>query len=143
MIKNPTYKFYQFNHKRADGTECARIAAVSSFAGKPVKGYADCLPADEFDIEYGKALAAARCAEKIAAKRCKRAYNKVDEATAQVNAAMTHLQKMMRYEADAEAAYNVAAYNAAQIRSEKVCNCGGNCGENCGENCECECHCHD
>ena len=135
MIKNPIYKFYQFNHKRADGTECIRIAAVSSFAGKSVKGYADCHPADEFDIEYGKALAAARCAEKIAAKRCKRAYNKVDEATAQVNAAMAHLQKMMKYEADAEAAYNVAAYTTAQIRSVKACNCG--------ENCECGCHCHD
>ena len=87
MIKNPTYKFYQYNHKRADGTECVRIAAVSSFAGKPVKGYADCHPNDAFDVEYGQALAAARCAEKIAAKRYKRAYNKVDEAKAQVAAA--------------------------------------------------------
>ena len=66
MIKNPTYKFYQYNHKRADGTECVRIAAVSSFAGKPVKGYADCHPNDAFDVEYGQELAAARCAEKIA-----------------------------------------------------------------------------
>ena len=113
MIKNPTYKFYQYNRQRADGSTNVRIVAVSSFAGKPVKGYADLHPHDEFDIEYGKALAAARCAEKIAAKRCKRAYNKVDEATAQVNAAMAHLQKMMQYEADAEAAYNIAAYNAA------------------------------
>jgi glycerol-3-phosphate dehydrogenase len=135
MIKSPTYKFYQYNRQRADGSTNVRIVAVSSFAGKPVKGYADLHPHDEFDVEYGKALAAARCAEKIAAKRCKRAYNKVDEATAQVNAAMAHLQKMMQYEADAEAAYNIAAYNAAQILSEKACHCG--------ENCECECHCHD
>lgn len=135
MIKSPTYKFYQYNRQRSDGSTNVRIVAVSSFAGKSVKGYADLHPHDEFDIEYGKALAAARCAEKIAAKRCKRAYNKVDEATAQVNAAMAHLQKMMQYEADAEAAYNVAAYNAAQILSEKTCHCG--------ENCECECHCHD
>ena len=136
MIKNPTYKFYQYNHKRADGTECVRIAAVSSFAGKPVKGYADCHPNDAFDVEYGQALAAARCAEKIAAKRCKRAYNKVDEAQALVNAALAHLQKMMRYEADAEFNYNVAAFAAATIRAEKGCACGGNCGENC----ECGCH---
>ena len=138
MIKSPTYKFYQYNRQRADGSTNVRIVAVSSFAGKPVKGYADLHPHDEFDVEYGKALAAARCAEKIAAKRCKRAYNKVDEATAQVNAAMAHLQKMMQYEADAEAAYNVAAFNAAQILSEKVCHCGES-----GENGECECHCHD
>ena len=136
MIKNPTYKFYQYNRLREDGTSNIRIVAVSSFAGKPVKGYADLHPKDEFDIEYGKALAAARCAEKIAAKRCKRAYNKVDEATAQFNAAMNHLQKMMQYEADAEANYNLAAYTLAQIRAEKGCACGGHCDENC----ECECH---
>ena len=135
MIKNPTYKFYQYNRQRADGTSNVRIVAVSSFAGKPVKGYADLHPHDEFDVEYGKALAAARCAERIAAKRCKRAYNKVDEAIAQANAAMAHLQKMMQYEADAEAAYNTVSYTLAQIRSEKACNCG--------ENCECGCHCHD
>ena len=135
MIKNPTYKFYQYNRQRADGSTNVRIVAVSSFAGKPVKGYADLHPHDEFDVKYGKALAAARCAERIAAKRCKRAYNKVDEAIAQVNAAMAHLQKMMQYEADAEAAYNIAAYDVAVLLSEKTCHCN--------ENCECECHCHD
>ena len=136
MIKNPTYQFYQFDHKRADGTTCIRIVAVSSFAGKPVKAHADCHPNDEFDVEYGQALAAARCGEKIAAKRCKRAYAKVDEARAQVNAALAHLEKMMKYEADAEFNYNVAAYEMAQIRAVKGCTCGCDCGENC----ECGCH---
>ena len=136
MIKSPTYKFYEFNHLRADGTPSLRVAAVSSFAGRPVKGYADCHPNDEFDREYGYALAAARCAEKIAAKRCNRAYSKVDEAKAQANAALAHLQKMMQYEADAEANYNLASYTLAQIHAEKGCACGGNCDENC----ECECH---
>ena len=135
MIKNPTYKFYQYNRQRADGSTNVRIVAVSSFAGKPVKGYADLHPMDEFDLEYGQALAAARCAEKIAAKRCKRAYNKVDEAKAQANVALAHLQKMMKYEADAEANYNLASYDLAEILAYKAC-----CGE-CGENCEC--HCHD
>lgn len=136
MLKNPTYKFYEFNHLRADGTTSLRIVAVSSFAGKPVKGYADCHPNDEFDREYGQALAAARCAEKIAVKRCNRAYNKVDEARALVNAALAHLQKMMQYEADAEANYNIASYELAAIESEKQCNCNGECGDNC----ECSCH---
>ena len=136
MIKNPTYQFYHFEHERADGTKCMRVVAVSSFAGKPVKAHADCHPNDEFDLEYGKSLAAARCGEKIAAKRCKRAYNKVDEAQALVNAALAHLQKMMKYEADAEFNYNVAAFTAATIRAEKGCACGGNCSENC----ECGCH---
>ena len=136
MLKNPTYKFYEYSHLRADGTTSLRIAAVSSFAGKSVKGYADCHPNDEFDREYGQALAAARCAEKIAVKRCNRAYNKVDEAKALVNAAMAHLQKMMQYEADAEANYNIASYELATILAEKQCHCNGECGENC----ECDCH---
>lgn len=136
MLKNPTYKFYEFNHLRKDGTYSTRVVAVSSFAGKPVKGYADCHPNDEFDREYGRALAAARCAEKIAAKRCNRAYSKVDEAKALVNAAMAHLQKMMQYEADAEANYNIASYELMQIESEKQCDCDGNCGEDC----LCSCH---
>ena len=136
MIKNPTYQFYHFEHERADGTKCMRVVAVSSFAGKPVKAHADCHPNDEFDREYGYALAAARCAEKIAAKRCNRAYNKVDEAKTLVNAAMAHLQKMMQYEADAEASYNIASYELATILAEKQCHCNGECGENC----ECDCH---
>lgn len=135
MIKNPTYKFYQYNHVRADGSTSLRVVAVSSFAGRPVKGYADCHPHDEFDLEYGKELAAARCAEKIAAKRCKRAYNKVDEAKAMAVAAMAHLQKMMKYESDAEANYNLATMVVDAIRSEKNCKCNG-----CDENCECDCH---
>ena len=136
MIKNPTYKFYQYNRVREDGTSNVRIVAVSSFAGRPVKGYADLHPLDEFDLNYGKELAAARCAEKIAAKRCKRAYSKVDEARAQALAALDYLEKMMKYEADAEANYNVTSAMLAAIRSEKGCACGGNCDGNC----ECECH---
>ena len=135
MIKNPTYKFYQYNRVREDGTSNVRIVAVSSFAGRPVKGYADLHPLDEFDLNYGKELAAARCAEKIAAKRCKRAYSKVDEARAQALAALDYLEKMIKYEADAEANYNVASAMLAAIRSEKSCACG-----NCDGNCECECH---
>ena len=81
-------------------------------------------------------LAAARCAEKIAAKRCNRAYSKVDEAKAQANAVLAHLQKMMQYEADAEASYNIASYELANILAEKACACNGKCGEDC----LCSCH---
>lgn len=109
MIKNPTYKFYEFNRQRADGTYCKRIVAVSSFAGQTVKGYADCHPNDEFDPAFGEMLASARCAEKIAAKRCARANAKVDEAVEQMNAAMAHLQKMLKYQAEAAVAHESAA----------------------------------
>lgn len=106
MIKTPTYKFYFAGNK---------VIAVSSFAGVTVRGVAKCSPNDEFDLEYGKALAAARCGEKIAAKRLKRAQSKYDEAHAQVEAAMAHLDKMLRYEAMAVENYNNAAFELESL----------------------------
>lgn len=120
MIKNPTYKFYKFNRQRADGTYCTRVAAVSSFAGQTVKGYADCHPNDTFDPVYGEMLAAARCAEKIAAKRCARANAKVDEAVEQMNAAMAYLQKMLKYQAEAAVAHESAAADVEYLLEMKA-----------------------
>lgn len=101
MIKNPNYRIYETPNK---------VIAVSSFAGQTVRGVAKCNPADEFDPEKGAALAAARCGVKIAEKRVKRAYSKVDEAKAIVDAAIAHLSEMMKYQADAEANLNGAQF---------------------------------
>lgn len=54
------YKFYR------DGN---RVIAASTFAGKTVRGVAICASNDEFDLEKGKHIAAARCNKKIAEKR--------------------------------------------------------------------------
>ena len=129
MIKNPSYRIYESPSK---------VIAVSSFAGQTVRGVAKCHPGDEFDSEKGAMLAAARCGVKIAEKRVKRAYNKVDEAKAAVDAAVAHLSEMMKYEADAEATLNVAQFEldttlAWICHSSEHCTCDGNC----------ECHCHD
>ena len=131
MIKNPTYRVYETPN---------RVIAVSSFAGQTVRGVAKCNPADNFDSEKGTALATARCGAKIAEKRVKRAYNKVDEAKAAVNAALDHLTEMLKYQSDAEAKLNVAQFELETTLSwicdkSETCICGGNC--------ECECHCHD
>ena len=101
MVKNPSYRIYETPNK---------LIAVSSFAGQTVRGVAKCNPADEFDSEKGAALAAARCGVKIAEKRVKRAYSKVDEAKATVDAAIAHLSEMMKYQADAEASLNGAQF---------------------------------
>ena len=45
------------------------VIAISTYAGKTVKGIAKVDPRDTFDPEVGKQLATARCAEKIAIKR--------------------------------------------------------------------------
>ena len=57
-----------------------KIIAVSSYAGRPVKGYAKCHPDDKFDEASGRALAKARCNQKVAYKRNKRAFRKLKEA---------------------------------------------------------------
>ena len=101
MIKNPCYRIYETPNK---------VIAVSSFAGQTVRGVAKCNPADESDAEKGAALAAARCGVKIAEKRVKRAYSKVDEAKAIVDSAIAHLSEMMKYQADAEANLNGAQF---------------------------------
>ena len=108
MIKNPSYRIYETPNK---------VIAVSSFAGQTVRGVAKCNPADEFDPEKGAALAAARCGVKIAEKRVKRAYSKVDEAKAIVDAAVQHLTEMLKYQADAEANQNAAQFEVDTVLS--------------------------
>lgn len=86
------YKFY---------TNGSRVIAVSTYAGRTVRGVAVCHDGDEFSLEKGKELAALRCAEKIAKKRVARANRKVDEAYwAHVNAE-AYLDKMCDYKDDA------------------------------------------
>lgn len=68
-MKEKWYKFY--THTRKDGSK--EIIAVSSYAGKRVKGKAICDPADEYNEVVGKELAKLRCAVKIDLKRAKRA----------------------------------------------------------------------
>lgn len=82
------YKFYNSNNK---------VIAVSTFAGKPVRGVAKCNPNDTFSLEDGKALAAARCDKKIATKRLKSAKAKLENALAVVRAARKFADSMVSY----------------------------------------------
>ncbi len=91
------YKFY---------TNGSRVIAVSTYAGKVVRGVAVCHADDEFSLEKGKQLAALRCAEKIATKRLKRAHTKVDEAYRAHVYSGDYLDKMVSYENDAEHEFN-------------------------------------
>lgn len=86
------YKFY---------TNGSRVIAVSTYAGKTVRGVAVCHAGDAFSLEKGKKLAALRCAEKIAKKRVARAKRKFREAEAAVDAAEAYAEKMEVYVDDA------------------------------------------
>ena len=83
MRKNfvPKYRYYT-NGKNV-------VVAVASYAGRTVRGVAKCSDQDEFNLETGKKLAAARCAMKIAKKRVK--YARVERE---------HWLKMMSLQAD-------------------------------------------
>ena len=94
------YRFY---------TNGNRVIAVSTYCGKTVRGVAVCHPDDNFDIEIGKRIAAARCNEKIAEKRLARASNKASEAELDVMRAQQHQKEMQAYYNDAYIAYNDAA----------------------------------
>lgn len=85
------------------------VIAVSTYAGKTVRGKAKCDPTDEFSNETGKKLAAARCNERVASKRRARATKKVKEAREQLAYAQQYLAKMTDYYND-----SVDAEKAAQ-----------------------------
>ena len=53
-----------------------KVVAVSTYGGKPVRGVAICADDDEYSLEAGKEIAAARCNARVAQKRKQRAMKK-------------------------------------------------------------------
>ena len=84
------YNFYISENQK-------QVIAVSTYAGRTVRGVAKCDPRDEFSVEKGKQLAAARCALKIAEKRSKRAAKKYKEATVEAEERFKYAHKMQDY----------------------------------------------
>jgi hypothetical protein len=107
---------YQFFQKYHDD-DSIEIIAVSTYAGKRVKGRAKCDPSDNFDFEKGKELAAARCNAKIARKRRQRAAKKVKEAERLLNEAEAHYKKMTEYYGDAAVDYVEAKRHAEAFKA--------------------------
>jgi hypothetical protein len=122
MIKEPTFTFYEHDHLRADLTTSHRIIAVSSFATKPVRAHADCHPDDNFDAEYGCKLAAARCKQKVAARRIQRAAKKLKEAYRLQDEAIRYVEKMDEYYQQAEDFCVAADEELAAVLAEKSSN---------------------
>ena len=95
-----------------------KVIALSSFAGKTVKGIAKCHPNDTFNEEYGKRLAAARCNEKVARKRASRADNRLKEAANLWLVAKHELTEANKYRDDALARYSAAVHDLETCRQE-------------------------
>ena len=95
----PLEKYHYYTYRRADGAMV--VKAVSTYAGQNIFGKAVCHPNDEFDLEKGKELAAARCNEKVAEKRFRRAKKKRNEGADIYHRAMRKYDDMIAYENDA------------------------------------------
>ena len=79
-----------------------KVIAVSTYAGKVVKGVAKCNPNDNFDLEKGKKLAAARCNLKIAKKRHSNAMKQLKEARIVLSKSYKRVDDMENYLYDAQ-----------------------------------------
>ena len=84
------------------------VIAISTYAGKTVRGVAKLHPQDTFNLENGKKLAAARCNEKIAAKRFARAVKKIKEAEKAYQKEIAWYNRMVDYYNDSATALNEA-----------------------------------
>ena len=101
------YKFFT--------TENGKTVAVSTYAGKTVRGVAKCDTRDTFSQEKGRELAAARCAEKVAKKRFARAQKKYAEAVDQFDRADKYRQSMTEYLYSAEIEAEIAKINVQEL----------------------------
>ena len=79
-----------------------KTIAISTYAGKTVRGIAKTDPRDEYDEKFGKELAAARCAVKVAKKRQTRANKMLAKAWSEYDKACAYVDKMKIYVKDAD-----------------------------------------
>ena len=104
----PIDKYRYFKIERPDGS--IKIVAVSTYAGKTVRGVAICDSGDAYDENKGKELAAARCELRVAEKRYKRAGLKVKTVAEQLDNFAAKYGDAQKYYAD-------SARNYAQAES--------------------------
>lgn len=81
--------------------EKRQVIAITHDAGETIKATATCDPTDEFDIEYGKKLAASRANYKVALRRRKRSEKAVAEAVEAVSRAQARVKSAMDFDEDA------------------------------------------
>ena len=94
------------------------VIAASTYEGKPVSAKAICRVDDEYDETQGVRLACARCNEKVALKRKKRAARKLKEAEEILKQAIEHRNKMQKYYSDATYALEIAKTDVSCLLDE-------------------------
>ena len=96
----PLEKYQYVTYTRKDGVK--EVVALSTYAGKTVRGVAKCDPNDEYNMGKGMELAAARCNAKIAKKRLAAADKAYDEALCNIDIATNRCRDMEKYFIDAK-----------------------------------------
>lgn len=86
------YKIYRADNK---------VVAISTYAGKTVRGIAKCDPRDDFSDSFGEELATARCNAKVSVRRVKNAQKRLAEAAKALEAAQKQYDRMSAYYNDA------------------------------------------
>lgn len=112
------YQFKVFEKTNEDGSKSSVVVALSTYAGKVVKGVAKCIASDAFSLEKGKQLAAARCDLKVCKKRCNRAEHKYTSACLAVENLGQYARRMGNYYSDAKNEYDESKARLAAIESD-------------------------
>ncbi len=107
----PNYKVFTYTNK--DGLKVVKVG--STYAGKPVWGYAACAPGDTYDYELGYKIAKARCDVKVAKLREKRATAQYDLITEEIDALTKYLPSRYVYMFDSVKARVKAEHNLREV----------------------------
>ena len=94
------------------------VIAITTFAGHTVRAKAKCHPNDEFDYEFGKELAAARCNVKVAKRRYQRAVDKYNKSLEMRRAAMKEFNECCDYLTNSCNALKVATMKLAEVEGK-------------------------
>ena len=112
----PNYKVFTYTNEK--GLNVVKVG--STYAGKPVWGYATCAPEDNYDYDYGYRLAKARCDKKIAEKRLKASTEKMNMYYAYKMTIDSDYENACDYFTNSFKAKDLAEKNYLSILMEKV-----------------------
>ena len=102
------YKIYTDEKNR-------KVIAATRYAGRVIKATATCSPEDTFDIEFGSALAIARCKQKVARVKIQNASVKYLEAAKAADKADKHYEDMKQYYMDSVDQYDEAVAETVEL----------------------------
>ena len=94
------------------------VIAITTFAGRTVRAKAKCHPNDEFDYEFGKELAAARCNVKVARRRYQRAMERYNKSLEMRRAAMKEFNECSDYLTNSYSALKVATMKLSEVEDK-------------------------